>query len=410
MAYNNSVLRMSARDLSRELSEGRLTAEELMVETLERIESVNPKVNAIICVRDREELLEEARRCDRDRSQKSNCVGVLHGIPTAVKDLSNVAGLPTTMGGSPLHRFRNIPSESDPFVRRIIKEGAIVIGKTNTPELGVGSHTFNKRWGTTLNPYDRTKSAGGSSGGAAVAVATRMLSFCDGTDMMGSLRNPAGWNNIYSHRPTAGMINGDDNGQVPNANPLPYPISTAGPMARCPQDLAFLLQVMAGSGKFDATRVGDNIPSVESIRIGWLGDWDGNIPVEDGILPLCQEALTVFSKNGMTVDDLSSQPIFDLKVLWNSWTTIRAKIISSNFSGAPKALLKAFLWVAPIREELKWELRKGLDTSEAFCLRAAEEAKRCPSASMKPSCSMMCWQCQPPKPGRSPRSGDGHKE
>jgi amidase len=380
MARNNLVskdlLRLDCRTLSLELSEGRVTAEDLMIATLDRIEKLNPRFKAIIALRGREELLEEARECDRQREESTEQLGVLHGIPTAIKDLSNVAGFPTTMGGSPLYRFRNIPSESDPFSRRIVDEGAIIIGKTNTPELGVGSHTFNKRWGTTVNPYDLTKSAGGSSGGAAVAVATRMLVVADGTDMMGSLRNPAGWNNIYSHRPTAGMIEEKNTSDCRNMNPLPYPISTAGPMARNPQDLSFLLQVMAGRDIFDASQVvrESNRFDVTCLKIGWLGDWGGAMPVEDGILSLCREALTTFSENGVLVDDLTSQPLFDHHVLWESWTTIRAKIISGNFTVA-KPLLRAFLWIAPIREELKWEVRRGLDVTEEELKHAAEGAK-----------------------------------
>jgi amidase len=371
------LLRLDCRTLSRELSEGNIRAEDLMFATLDRIEKLNPSFNAIIALRNRKELLEEARECDRRRDQSSEQLGLLHGIPIAIKDLSNVAGVPTTMGGSPLHMFRNIPSESDPFAKRIVEEGAIIVGKTNTPELGVGSHTFNNRWGTTVNPYDPTKSAGGSSGGAAVAVATRMLVVADGTDMMGSLRNPAGWNNIYSHRPTAGMIEENSNSGRRNVNPLPYPISTAGPMARNPQDLAFLLQVMAGRGKFDASQVDceSNRLDMKCLKIGWLGDWGGALPMEGGILSLCYEALTPLSENGAFVDDLTSQPIFDLRVLWESWTTIRAKIISSNFN-IPKPVLGAFLWVTPIREELKWEVRHGLDVKDEECKHATETAKK----------------------------------
>jgi hypothetical protein len=174
MYSSPELLDLSARSLAESLSNGSTTAEDLMKATLERIDRFNPKFNAIVSLRDREELLEEARQCDKQRS-----TGKLCGIPIAIKDLSNVAGLPTTMGGSLLYRF-NYPSVSDVFVQRILDEGAIVIGKTNAPELGVGSHTFNKRWGTTVNPYDTTRSAGGSSGGAGVALATRMLCLADG--------------------------------------------------------------------------------------------------------------------------------------------------------------------------------------------------------------------------------------
>ena len=277
------------------------------------------------------------------------------------------------MGGSPLFRY-NYPTTSDPFAKHILDEGAIVIGKTNTPELGVGSHTFNKRWGTTVNPYDPTKSAGGSSGGAAVALATRMLCLADGSDMMGSLRNPAGWNNCYSHRPTAGIIAESTGPNSPDVNPLAYPISTPGPMARTPKDLALLLDIMAGTSKFDVDTFEDR-PNIEGMKIAWLGDWNGEIPVEEGICTLCRESLLSFAKKGAIVDDMP-EPVFGIKELWKSWTTVRCKIIAGNNFNYPSLLLRAFLLVAPMREELKWEIRRGLEVSEEDCKQAGDIAQQ----------------------------------
>ena len=379
-------LNLDARSLSQMLKSGEISAEQVMTATLDRIDDLNPKYNAIIALRDRSTLLEEARQCDRElqkyqqQSSSNNNdndnndnIGrrrLLCGIPIAIKDMANVVGLPTTKGGSMLHYYNNYPSVSDPFVQRMVEdEGAIVIGKTNTPELGVGSHTFNTRWGTTVNPYDTSKSAGGSSGGAAVAIATRMLCLADGSDMMGSLRNPAGWNGIYSHRPTAGMMDEDDS----SVNPLPYPITTPGPMARNPMDVAFLLDIMAGNDKFDCEKVPE-IPNVDGMKIAWLGNLN-LLPVEDGILPLCKQALTSFSSShgGVAVTDMRETP-FDVGELWKSWTTIRSKIISGNFDYVPKQWLRLFLLVAPIREELKWEVRRGLDITEEQCREAADIA------------------------------------
>jgi Asp-tRNA(Asn)/Glu-tRNA(Gln) amidotransferase A subunit family amidase len=236
----SEILGWDATRLSEELESGEITATALMNLTLARIDELNPTLNAIILLRHRDELLEQARIADASPRK-----GWLHGIPTAIKDLSNIRRLPTTMGGSPLYPDF-VPSDSDPFVDRLLEAGCIVIGKTNAPESGLGSHTFNDRWGTTFNPYSTQNSAGGSSGGAAVALSARMLAFADGSDMMGSLRNPAGWNNVYSIRPTAGLIEPD----TTDGNLLPYPISTVGPMARSPRDLARLLETMAGSDRF----------------------------------------------------------------------------------------------------------------------------------------------------------------
>ena len=173
----DEILSWDTLALSRAIQSKKVSCVEVMEATLNRIDAINPQCNAIILLRDREELLAEARLADSSTTSD----GWLHGIPTAVKDISNVKGIPTTMGGSRLSK-NFVPNMSDFHVDQMIRAGAIVIGKTNSPENGLGSHTYNERWGTTLNPFDLTKSAGGSSGGAGVAVATRMLSFADGTD------------------------------------------------------------------------------------------------------------------------------------------------------------------------------------------------------------------------------------
>ena len=176
------ILSLDARQLSDQIKKNEITCSELMKATLERINQVNDKHKAIINLRgDYNELMELAKDADNTPSHRRK--GWLHGIPFAVKDLSNVKEIPTSMGGSPL--FQNfIPDFNDDFVENIISHGAIIIGKTNSPECGLGSHTYNDRWGTTTNPFDTSKSAGGSSGGAAVAVATGMLCLADGSDMV----------------------------------------------------------------------------------------------------------------------------------------------------------------------------------------------------------------------------------
>ena len=186
-----------AYELLEELSAKKLSAVDLMKSTICRIWDVNDEVNAIVSLREEQELLEDAVAADILPMDQR---GALHGIPIAIKDLANAKGILTTEG-SPIYANR-IALEDDLIVERIRKVGAIIIGKTNTPEFGLGSHTYNPVFGTTLNPYDLTRSAGGSSGGAAVSLATGMLSIADGSDMMGSLRNPAAWNNVYGMRPS----------------------------------------------------------------------------------------------------------------------------------------------------------------------------------------------------------------
>src|SRR4029079_18377194 len=169
---------------------------------------------------------------------KGDAVGPLHGLPIAHKDLQATAGIRTTFG-SPIFRD-HVPAESSPLVARLKQAGAIVVGKTNTPEFGAGSQTFNPVFGATLNPYDTSKTCGGSSGGAAVALACGMMPIADGSDMGGSLRNPAGYCNVVGLRPAPGRVP-----SWPTQNAWES-LSVQGPMARTVQDVALLLSVMAG--------------------------------------------------------------------------------------------------------------------------------------------------------------------
>jgi amidase len=291
-------------------------------------------------------LLKEASEADHAARK-----GWLHGIPIAVKDLSNAEGFPTTMGGSPLVQDESPAKESDPFVQRLTDAGAIIIGKTNSPESGLGSHTYNQQWGTTVNPYNTQLSAGGSSGGAAVAVASKMLALADGSDMMGSLRNPAGWNHLYSIRPTAGILEYDPHPR----NPLDYPISTVGPMARNVQDLTAFLTTMVGKSKYTCSSSSD-----EKFRIAWLGDWNGAYPMEKGIIDLCRQAL---AQSSTQVEDHQGEAIFPAHDLWKSWITIRSAVISHNEleTHGKEALLGES---SPVRDELKWEVRRGLKVTD----------------------------------------------
>ena len=233
---------LAAHELAAAIVAGEVSCREVMQAFLDRIAALNPRHNAIVSLRDGDELLLEADRCDLERVR--NDAGdaprpFLFGLPQAIKDMVPTAGIRST-SGSPL--FKDfVPAADSLLVQRMKAAGCIVIGKTNTPEFGLGSHTFNEVFGATRNAFDPTRSAGGSSGGAAVALATRMLPVADGSDSMGSLRNPAAWNNVFGFRPSQGRVP-----NWPAADVWVTHFGIEGPMARNVRDLALLLDVQAG--------------------------------------------------------------------------------------------------------------------------------------------------------------------
>ncbi|OYU99235.1 MAG: amidase, partial [Burkholderiales bacterium PBB5] len=194
LRQGDDIVQLDAVSLSRAIAERSVSCREVMLAYLAQIDRLNPKVNAIVSLQDREGLLKQADARDAQLARGER-MGWMHGFPQAPKDLANTAGIVTTQG-SPILRG-DVPKADAIVVERARRSGAILIGKTNTPEFGLGSHTYNTVFGTTRNAYDTGRSAGGSSGGAAVALALNMLPVADGSDMMGSLRNPAGWNNVF---------------------------------------------------------------------------------------------------------------------------------------------------------------------------------------------------------------------
>lgn len=352
---DHDALHLSALLEAREVS-----AVEVMRATLARIEAFNGDLNAIVNLRDGDALLAEARVIDQTERR-----GWLHGIPVAIKDLSNVAGMVSTQG-SPLFTDHRAQQDSV-HVLRMRRAGALFVGKTNTPEFGLGSHTFNTVFGATRNPYDLDLSAGGSSGGAAVALAARMVSVADGSDMMGSLRNPAAWCNVYGFRPTWGRVPSDPTGDM-----YLHQLSTNGPMGRSPSDIAALLEVMGG---WDIRQphgllpmhFRDRIRSVVSgVRIGWLADWGGAYPMETGVLDTCDTALDLFEQMGCTIDPVS--PPYPAHKLWKAWTTLRSWAIAGKMAplyDQPKTR-------AALKPELIWEIERGLSLSAMEVHRASE--------------------------------------
>ena len=315
------LLMMDATALSEAVRTKRVSCAEVMQATLTQIARLNPKVNAIIDLRDGDDLMAEALACDKDLA-RGVWRGALHGFPQAIKNLEPVAGMRMTMGSPLLKDF--MPPEDGIMVARMRKAGAIIIGRTNTPAFGLGSHTYNPVHGTTLNAYDQRVSAGGSSGGAAVAVALRMLPVADGSDYGGSLRNPAGWNNIFALRPSVGRVP-----QTMRDVWMPG-MSVLGPMARDVGDLALLLGVQAGFDARSPTSLDGALDlspqaldaDMKGKRIAWLGDFNGQIPFEPGVLELCRTALKTFESMGCIVEE--AVPDYPLDKVWRAFLTLRA--------------------------------------------------------------------------------------
>lgn len=339
--------------LSRAIADRQISCSEVMTAFLDRIERVNPVVNAIVSLRDRDAIMADARAAD-DEIAAGRHRGVLHGLPQAIKDLSPCKGFPNTQG-SPI--YASAISEADGImVERMRAAGAIFIGKTNVPEFGLGSNTYNSVFGPTLNAYDQTRTAGGSSGGAGVALALGMLPVADGSDHGGSLRNPAAYNNVFGFRPTYGRVPGSTDEVFSTA------LTVSGPMARSVPDLAMLLSVQAGYDARIPTTIreegsafaGPIHADIEGWRIGWLGDFGGEIPLEAGIKDLCEDALKVLQSLGATVDE--AKPDYPLETMFQHWILLRR---------AAFAAARHSIYVDPatrhlMKPEAQWEAEGGV--------------------------------------------------
>lgn len=375
-------------ELRAALDAGELSSAELMAATLARIDRLNPSRNAIVARLDPDPLMKAAREAD-DAASRAGREGkgpaalatrLLHGIPQASKDTTASRDIVTTWG-SPVFAT-HLPPADHVMVARMRAAGAIFIGKTNVPEFGYGSHSVNPVYGATGNAFAPALSAGGSSGGAAVAVATGMLAVADGSDVMGSLRNPAAFNRVLGLRPSAGL--------VPN---LPSPevflpnLHTCGPIARSVADLSGLLSVQAGGDPGDPWSLpGDGQPFADlalalsrsdgpdaaawlaasgGLRIGWLGDLDGHLAMEAGIIQACESALAVFEGLGAAVETcrLGMSPA----EIWESWLTAR----SFQIAGAQAETYGDPAKRALIKPEAIWEIERGLDLKAADVHRAS---------------------------------------
>jgi amidase len=332
--HQNDILSLKAHEQSAAIHTKNFSCRELMQATLAHIDAINPRYNAIVSRVDANTLLLEADKKDallaKDASQ-----GWLHGIPIAIKDIAPTAGITSTMGSLLLKNF--MPKEDGLMVQRMKAAGCIVIGKTNVPEFGLGSHTFNDVFGATGNAFDPTKSAGGSSGGAAVALATGMLSVADGSDFMGSLRNPAAWNNVFGMRPSQGRVP-----MWPVADVWVSQLGTEGPMGRSVQDVARLLSVQAGWDARSPLSIAEDgqafnvdlntsaVNKTKGLKIGWLGDLNGYLPMETGILEVCEQGLKRFESIGCQVEPIDLG--FSNERVWDCWLTWRRALVAARLA------------------------------------------------------------------------------
>jgi amidase len=346
------LTKISAETLVAMIARREVSCAEVMEAYLAKIAAANPAVNAIVSLRDADALIAEAKAADKVQKR-----GPLHGLPMAVKDLVATKGLRTTYGSPVFSDY--VPVKDDLLAARMRAAGAIFIGKTNTPEWGHGSHSFNPVHGVTRNPYDLSRTAGGSSGGAAAGLAARMLAVADGSDMMGSLRNPAAFCNVYGFRPTWGLVPGDAVGDTFMAT-----LATDGPMARNIVDLALLLDVLAGESPAvpfgRSARFAAPVPAdMRGKKIAWLGDWGGAYAMEPGILAQAETTLRVFEELGAEVVPLA--PPFPAEKLWQSWVTLRAMLNA----GAKHGLYENAAHRAQTKPETLWEIEQGLTLTAA---------------------------------------------
>jgi len=342
-----------ARTLARLIRARKLSATEVVRAFIAQIERVNPQVNAIVTF-----LPEEALKAAKSLDRKKDFAGPFAGLPIAIKDVIATKGVRTTWGS--LVYKDHVPTEDHIMAERLKAAGAILIGKTNTPEFGAGSQTFNKVFGATRNPYDLSKTCGGSSGGAAVAVACGMVPFADGGDFAASLRNPGNYCNVIGFRPSTGRV---------PAYPHPYPwsnLSELGPMARTVSDAAFLLSVQAGPDPRAPTSIMEPGSvflkplkrTFKKARVAWSRDL-GGLPMDARVTKVLEAQRKTLQELGCIVED--AEP---------------------DFSGATEAFesLRALTWLhrgGALLKEHRDKLKDTViwNTEEGFKRSAADIAK-----------------------------------
>ena len=344
------------RALARMIRTRKVSATEVMKAFIAQIERVNPKVNAIVTFLP-EQALKAAKALDRKRSMS----GPLAGLPIAYKDLVPTKGIRTTFG-SPIYA-NHVPTVDHALVERLTAAGAITIGKTNTPEFGAGSQTFNPVFGATRNPHDLSKTCGGSSGGAAAAVACGMLPFADGSDLGASLRNPGNFCNVVGFRPTPGRVPA-----WPATNAWGT-LSVAGPIARTVEDTAFLFSAMAGPDPRSPTSISERGAAFakplkrrfRKVRVAWSRDL-GGLPVDRRVTNVLEAQRKTFSQLGCIVED--AEP--DLSAATEAFHTLRAL----GFIDRVRPLIEKHRH--QLKDTVIWNYEQGLKLTGVDVARAQE--------------------------------------
>lgn len=321
-----------------------VSARELLQAHLAQIERVNPRLNAIVTLA-ADKAMADAARAD-EATARGGPLGPLHGLPIAHKDLVDTAGIRTTRG-SPFYRD-NIPTRDAPIITRLKAAGAVTIGKTNTPEFGAGSHTFNPIFGPTRNPYDPTKSCGGSSGGAAVALAAGMIPIADGSDTGGSLRNPAAFCNVVGFRPSPG--------RVPTGSSSWNALSVSGPMARTVGDVALMLSAISAPDTLSPLSLTDDPAQFRrplgrdfrGVRVAWSKGL-GGIPFEGEVTRVVNATRNVFEQLGCVVEE--AEP--DFAGIDEAFPTLRHLAYHSNYAELARQRPE---WV---KDTIHWEIREA---------------------------------------------------
>ncbi len=343
-----------AKRLARLIRARKLSATEVMSAFIAQIERVNPRVNAVVTFLP-EQALKEAKALDRKKGPKRP----LAGLPIAYKDLVETKGIRTTRGSLAYKDL--VPGQDALLVERLKAAGAITLGKTNTPEFGAGSNTFNRVFGATRNPYDLSKSAGGSSGGAAAAVASGMLPFADGSDLAASLRNPGNYCNVVGFRPTPGRVP-----TFPSVNAWDTQV-VLGPIARTVEDAAFLLSAMAGPDRRAPVSIAEPgrlfarplKRSFRKVRVAWTRNFR-DLPVEPEVTTVLEKQRKVFESLGCVVEEDCP----DFSGATEAFETLRANAFAMSY--AP--LLQTHR--ADLKDTVIWNIEQGLALDGAKIARA----------------------------------------
>ena len=315
---------LTVESLINKMGDNDLSIPEIINVFYERINEKNNEINAVISKipysnLKKRILLSEKRRLENKRYSP------IDGFPIAIKDLEETQGILTTLGSKVFQK--NIPTIDSPMVRNLKRSGCIIIGKTNVPEFGIGSQTYNEIFGSTKNPFDLELTSGGSSGGAAAAVSTGMIPFADGSDMMGSLRNPASFCSVFGFRPTPGLI------PSKSTNDLFPKLSTLGPIGKTTKCLTFLLDAQIGNFNINKnknnlfSKIVDNLPKNE-IKIAWLSNFNSSYIYENEINDICEKFLKKMENQQFKIENFS--PKFSSQIIWESWINLRSLSIRNE--------------------------------------------------------------------------------